>query len=191
MMEIRIRTGNGVDNISILNTYAPHMQYNEDGRSDYWGQVNGVIKNLPHGIIQIWCPHNNGQIANPNRNKQVIGEWAINTDHENGDGRNFPNIHLGNNLICANTFFTLGNYDRNNPATRHKYDGAISRQIHFVAINHRYRNWIDNVNNKYTENLTKVTQRKMVIYNIQIKPNQLINKEHNRYIPIQYRRFPK
>ena len=67
-MQIRIRTGKGLVDISILNTYAPHMHYNEDGGLNYRFRVNEVITNIPHNVIQICRTDKNGRIASSERN---------------------------------------------------------------------------------------------------------------------------
>ena len=81
------------------------MQYNEDGRSNCWVRINGEITNIPHNIIRIWRTDNNEQIASTIRNKQVIGECAINTEIEHGNGENYPKTCPDSNFICMKTFF--------------------------------------------------------------------------------------
>ena len=43
---IRIKTGNGIKNISIFNTYAPHMQYNQDALAKYRNGVDNTHSNI-------------------------------------------------------------------------------------------------------------------------------------------------
>ena len=39
IMEIRFETGHSVNNLPIINTYAPHMRYGEDEIHEYWIKI--------------------------------------------------------------------------------------------------------------------------------------------------------
>ena len=78
IMEIRLKTGNKHKKLSITNSYAPHMGYGEKHRTDYWGNMNKRIQNIPQNHIKMRCTDNNGQIAQDNiQRDKTIGKWAI------------------------------------------------------------------------------------------------------------------
>jgi len=78
-MEIRLKTGTNIPDISILNTYAPRMGYNFDEINAYWTDIDNYISTIPHNLVKIGCTDNNGQIANkvgrPDNN--LIGNHII------------------------------------------------------------------------------------------------------------------
>ena len=46
-MEIRIKTDNKIQDISILNTYAPHLGYSIEVIKNYWIETNTYISLIP------------------------------------------------------------------------------------------------------------------------------------------------
>ena len=62
-MEIRVRTGNIIQNISILNTYLHHMQYNQDELDKYWADIENAFKHIHNNLVNLRRTDNNGQIA--------------------------------------------------------------------------------------------------------------------------------
>ena len=81
IMEIRIKTGNSIKNISILNTYAPHVGYPAETIKQYWDMVNAYISLIPNNLIRLWCTDNNGQLSKTDNNN--IGPWALGGKLEN------------------------------------------------------------------------------------------------------------
>ena len=43
-MGIRFKTGNSIKNLPILNTYAPHMNYDNDEIQGYWAGIQEYMK---------------------------------------------------------------------------------------------------------------------------------------------------
>ena len=62
MMEIRIKTGSKLANISILNTYAHPNNYTDSQILDFWTNINSYIASIPRKLIRIWRTDNNGQV---------------------------------------------------------------------------------------------------------------------------------
>ena len=60
IMEIRLKTGKNIPDISSLNTYDPHMGYNFDEINSYCADVDNYITTIPHNLVKIWCTGNNG-----------------------------------------------------------------------------------------------------------------------------------
>ena len=52
IMEILLKTGNNIPNISILNTYAPHMGYNTTEINDYWGDINNYLNIISTKLVK-------------------------------------------------------------------------------------------------------------------------------------------
>ena len=169
IMEIRIKTGKNLQNINILNTYAPDMNHNDNDIYQYWQQVERLIEKIPKKITQIWCTDNNGQIARNGNNKNHIGKWTTSTKTEAGNGKQLEEICKENNLICSSTFFIPKNKERGELATWHNYDGTIARQIDYFMISQNQRNWVISIDNKQMANTRTPMQHKMLKIHIRIK----------------------
>ena len=146
LMELRLKTGSNLPTISILNTYTPHMGYDVNYRNTHWDIINAYIDSIPHNNTIIWCNDNNGQLSKSlNKERNSIGNWALGNKCEEGNGINLQNCCNEHNLICANTFFIPKNNNKRNLATWHNHDGEISRQIDYVMISNKHRNWIKQI----------------------------------------------
>ena len=66
----------------MLNTYAPHMQYNKEEIDIYRGDVNIVTKTLPFNLIKIRCTVNNGKIARSSYNYDSTGGRTLGVEIE-------------------------------------------------------------------------------------------------------------
>ena len=71
-MEVTIETGSEIYDLSIANSYAPHMGYSEPEVDEYWTQVNERMDNIPRTHIKLWMAENNGQIAQSNDYKNIL-----------------------------------------------------------------------------------------------------------------------
>ena len=170
-MELRFKTGDSVKNISIINTYAPHMSYDKEEINKYWNKTQKLIKNIPNNLIKIWCTDNNGKIAQ-DETYNSIGKWTIAHGNEKGNGENYSKTIEGNNTRCTNTFFISLNEDRKNLTTWDNHDGAQNRQIDYIAIDNKNRNWVINISNKYHANPHFIMQHKILKTPIRIKLKQ-------------------
>ena len=104
-MEIRLRTGNQIKNMSILNTYAPHNGYPSEVIQEYWNNVDAYISLIPISHIKIWCTDNNGQLTRNSRNESNVGPWAIGKKLENTNSTRLSATCEQNDLVACNTFF--------------------------------------------------------------------------------------
>ena len=66
MMEIRVRTGGPIKNISPRNTYAPHIGYYTDVIQTYFALI-------PNKFSILWRADNNGQLSRNDTNMYNIG----------------------------------------------------------------------------------------------------------------------
>ena len=76
LMEIQFKTGDNIPNISILNSYAPHMGYNSIEINKYWNDINNYLNIISTDLVKIWCADNNGQLSRNDTNQTNIGPWA-------------------------------------------------------------------------------------------------------------------
>ena len=76
IMEIRLKTGKSIKDISILNTYTPHTGYPIEYINRYWGKVKAYISLIPNKLIKIWRTDNNGQLCRNDAN-QTNKHWAM------------------------------------------------------------------------------------------------------------------
>ena len=88
IIEIRLKTGKSIKNISILNSYAPHMSYDKEEIKEYWARIQKYIDTIPNNLIKMWRADNNGQIAQ-NDTCNSIGKWTIANADETGNDGNF------------------------------------------------------------------------------------------------------
>ena len=86
IIEIRHKTGNSINNISILSPYAPHIGYDKE-INEYWAKIQNYIKPMPSNLIKMRRTDNNGQIAS-NKTCNLIGKWTIAKTNEEGNGEN-------------------------------------------------------------------------------------------------------
>ena len=135
-MEIRSKTGKSINNLSILNTYAPHMQYDQEDISNYWEEVRKTLDGVHKNLIKIWRTDNNGKIAQTEQNES-IGKWTIGTKTDIGNGGNFASILAEQQLTCVHTFFIPPKNDIRELETCHIYDANLKRQIDFISINRK------------------------------------------------------
>ena len=84
-MEIRLKTADSINNISIFNTYAPHMSYDKGEINKYWNKTHKLIKSIPNNLIKIRRTNNNGQIAQ-DETYSPIGKWAIVKENKKRNG---------------------------------------------------------------------------------------------------------
>ena len=88
-MEIGSDTGKAKQNLSILNSYDPHMGYAIEQIDEYWETLSQHIQSIPNTNIKMRCAGNNGQISQDTRgNTKFIGKWTISNNAEKGNGGN-------------------------------------------------------------------------------------------------------
>ena len=106
-MEMGFKTVKNTPNLSVLDTYAPHMGYKFDQIHQYFGTINTYINTTRGGLIEIWRADNNGQISKdpdlPSNN--LSGKWAIANKAERRNGHNLQECCIRRDLSGANTHF--------------------------------------------------------------------------------------
>ena len=73
-------------------------------------------------------------------------------------------------------FFKPLGGNKENRATWNSYDGKHAKQIDYIPIGKRYRNWVKNICNKGNANILSPTQRKVIIDKIKIKLKKILYK---------------
>ena len=104
-MEIRLKTGNSIKNISILNTYAPHIGYPAETIENYWKYIEAYTSLIPNNLVKIWCTDNNGQLSQNTANNKYIGKWTLCTKLENINSRNLSAQCENNEWMACNTYY--------------------------------------------------------------------------------------
>ena len=61
-MEIKIKTEDKLNNITIINEYTPDFNYDESVRYNHWATTRGILKNIPKNNIICRRTDNNGRI---------------------------------------------------------------------------------------------------------------------------------
>ena len=88
-MELRLKTVDSINNISIINTYAPHMSYEWEEINKYWSKTQKLLKNIPNNLIKIWRTDNTGQIAH-GETYNSIGKWTTAKEMKKETGETTP-----------------------------------------------------------------------------------------------------
>ena len=109
IVEIRLKTGDPIKNISILNTYAPHIGYPTDTMKEYWEYIAAYTSLIPNNLVKIWRTDNNGQLSQNETNKKYIGKWTMGNRLGNINSQNLSKNCGNNELVARNTHFPLKN----------------------------------------------------------------------------------
>ena len=79
---------------------------------------------------------------------------------------------------------------KKNLATWHSYDGEHSKQIDYIMIDHRYRNWIKEICNKENANIINPMQHRAIIAKIKIKlKTNYFGEKPNDNCPYDIKKF--
>ena len=100
-MEIRLKTGNSIKNLSILNTYAPHIGYHAETLKLYWGMVIAYTSLIPNNLVRVWRTDNNGQLQKTDNNN--VGPWAMWKKLENANSINIAECIDQHDWVASNT----------------------------------------------------------------------------------------
>ena len=109
----------------MLNTYAPHTQYNQDELDKYRDDIGSTIKHIPNNVINLLRTGNNGQVSKTKFSHNCIGDWAISNKTDKGNGENIVQTCMDNDIICSNAHFAPNSSNKNNLSTLSIYDCVI------------------------------------------------------------------
>ena len=114
------------------------------------------------------------------------------TDNINGDQlMNWCDV---NDFVIENTFLKSKYGDKEKLATWHSYNGNYSKQLDYIIIDKRYRNWIRNICNKENANEINPMQHRAIIAKIKIELHGNFFSEKrevcSKYDPKKFRANP-
>ena len=99
---IRLKTGNSIKNIAILNPYAAIYRIPNRSNKKYWGYIGAYISLIPNNQVKIWRADNNGQLCRNGTNSKYIGKWPL--------GKKMGNINRNNlGKSCGNNVWVASN----------------------------------------------------------------------------------
>ena len=75
------------------------MQYSEDEIQEYWGDIDNIIQKVPRKRIEMRNPDHNGQVSKTKNRDDAIGNWAMGSKHDRGNGGNLIESCIGNDMI--------------------------------------------------------------------------------------------
>merc|ERR1712096_47303 len=116
IIEIKLKTDNSINNISMTNSYAPHHGYDNEEQNKYWETINEHLQNIPKNYIKCWCTDNNGQVSKSDIHNN-IGDWAIANKNTEPNGINLAKTCEENDLIISNSFIQLKKGEKERLAT--------------------------------------------------------------------------
>ena len=103
-MDIGIKTGKSIKDLSILNTYAPHIGYPVETIRKYWGNAEANITLFPRKCIRLWRTDNNGQLSSNGTNATNIWPCAAWGELNSANSTNLINCCEWNDWVSCNTF---------------------------------------------------------------------------------------
>ena len=171
VMHITLKSNLKFKRIQILKTYAPHMGYSHDERTKYWNDVKSVLQQTNAKQCIIWTTDNNGQIAAEARegNNNEIGPWAMASKSEKGRGGKLTKYCYKYPLSAMGTHFTpRKNTTRNLHTWRNSVEGTY-KQLDYILISNKQRNWVTQTRTKGTANINSQCQRQLILMKLRIK----------------------
>ena len=88
-------------NISIMNTYAPNNNEENESMQKYRNDFDKHIGMIPNKYIKIWCTDNNAQIARNKHNNKVVGKWTSPNSTQKGNGVTLSKTCVKNEMVCV------------------------------------------------------------------------------------------
>ena len=187
-ISIQIKISKKKTNLEIINTYAPHMGYNKGERTEYWKEVNKTLEQNNKNDCIIRCTDNNGQISNDgnNTNDKNIGNWSYSDKTETGNGDKLKKNIIKHNLAAANTLFNPENNNKDALVTWISGGNNIKKQLDYVMISQKHKNWVNNARTKGIANINQLYQHRIIQMDITMKlkenktsDDKKINKNYN------------
>ena len=101
-MEIRLKTGNSIKNISILNSYAPHTGYPTETIEEYLKYMESYTSLVPNNLVKIWCADNDGQLSQNETSEKYIRKWTLGNKLDNINSQNISKNCENNAWVARN-----------------------------------------------------------------------------------------
>ena len=105
IMDIRIKNRNGKKDITIVTSYVLRLWYGTSKIEARWNNLNRHTYSMSGNNRIVWLSDNNGQISKNDENNEWVGPWTYRNITGEGNGDNFVNTCLGDNIKCLNTTF--------------------------------------------------------------------------------------
>ena len=186
------------------------MGYTREERAKYWNIVNREMKkNRETETPIIWATDNNGEIGRGkneekerknifaererHRRKEIIGAHTRNKIIEKGNGKEFYECMKRNKLVEASTRYKCNQCNAckeggkcHNTHTWTSLNGKSRRQIDYLAITGKQKNWIINIDKRQNASNTSTRQHKMITATIRRKYTKENKSSHRRKAHIDF-----
>ena len=93
---------------------------------------------------------------------------------ENINIQNLSKNCESNGWVARNAYFHPKQSKKEYLATWYSSDGAISKQLDYILIEHRYRNWVTNITHDTPANMTSPMQQRAIILDLEITLKETI-----------------
>ena len=130
------------------------------------GKKLAITKKINKNDCIIWRTDNNGKIG-ANMDNGNIGKWTYSEKSENGVGK-MDKSTSKYNLDITNTNYNPKN-NKHEAITWTSGDGEIGKQLDYVMISNKRKNWVSNVKTKGLANISQNYQRAMLQMDITAK----------------------
>ena len=118
-----------------------------------------------------------------------IGPWDKGEELENINSKMLIERSEQYDLVAINTFHIPKCRQKTNLATWYNYEGAISKQLGYILINKRYRNWIKKITNNVISSTNSPMQHRAIIIDIEVTLKaSYFNKINDAYCPYDIRK---
>ena len=134
--------------VNIISIYAPHNGHAIEKRKLFWKEVNNNLTNVHKKGIVICGIDSNGQLGagnNGTRHERTIGMWTNAKNTEKGNGTALRNWCTKSGMVPMNTWKQQAQTKNNDEYVTWSHpNGNTKRQIDYILVNQRYRNFVNN-----------------------------------------------
>ena len=190
----------------INNTYAPHRGYSIETRENYWkkiDEIHGKNKKIKNAT-KLWMTDNNGEIGRGKNDLKIRKNAKTEEERQEkieiiGKHTRRKNIETGNGMEM---YLAAKKYDMVEMTTKKRCDqckncknknekcentktwthpnGKIERQIDYVLIDKKHKNWIRKIDKTKDASNTSLYQHKMIICDIRQNLKKEDKSSHRR-----------
>ena len=140
----------------------------------YLGYIEAYISLITNNLFNIWRTDDNGQLSRDETNSKYNAGWNLRNKLGNIKGKNLCKSCESNEWVARNNFSPTGN-SKANLATRQSNGGAILKQLDYILIEHRYRNWAKKITNNTLGNMSPPTpQHRAIMHEFEIALKMII-----------------
>ncbi len=175
LISIRLRAS--PFNITIIQSYAPTSDYDDDDVEDFYEQLQEVIDQTPKKDILIVQGDWNAKVGSEAKKDwgNMVGLSANETSNDRG--LRLLEFAKYNSLVLANT---LGTHKRSRISTWHAPDGEHHNQIDYIHAQNRFKSSINIQKTRTFPGADIGSDHDLVLMNLKLRLKKLRKQEQTR-----------